>query len=134
MLCEATPPPAMSEVPLCGGLCDVLLASDIPKNSLPQLLLRLGEGGAVFSFPFRVTYCWVSYSMYSVVLQCIPWTKCYKEILVDMNERIITRYKLLSMAPDKLMLSAVFSMMARTLTTVDDHRYYFDAMFGKISS
>lgn len=72
--------------------------------------------------------------MYSVVLQCIPWTKCYKEILVDMNERIITRYKILSMAPDKLMSSAVFSMMARTLTTVDDHRYYFDAMFGKISS
>lgn len=38
---------------------------------------------------------------------------CSREILVDIYNWVLTRYELLSLAPDKLVLSAVVSMMAR---------------------
>lgn len=50
------------------------------------------------------------------------------ETLVDMNDWVLTRFELLSLAANKWVVNVVVSIMARMLSIFGDHRY-FDTTF-----
>lgn len=52
------------------------------------------------------------------------------EILVDMNDWVLTHFELLSMAADKWVVNAIVSMIACILRALGGHHYFFDNTFG----
>lgn len=89
----------VSDVPLCGKLCEALPASNIPAKGRPRLRLR--PGGAVSSFPFRVAL------LFRVLFHVFQLSNDVYFRLLVVGRSLWTysngslQHQLLSMAPDK---------------------------------
>lgn len=113
-------------------------SSDIPSNGVVNYDFDQNKSKLyvhsylllLLSVLFLFIYCLLFVpSLYRYLMMYIFSTYC-REILVHMHNWVLTSYELLSLAPDKWVVSIVISWWPASLSAVGDHRYYFDTTFG----